>query len=100
MSAIIKDVEFPSGIICSYWAISKFSINLDARNIEVVCKAYKDKQAFLEKREPVEVKNITVDTGYYDLAIQSMSSNGFNPEEMYYSILNSLEMFQGTVEIF
>lgn len=99
MSAIIKDVEFPSGIVCSYWTISKFSINLDNRNIEVVCKAYKNKQAFQDGREPVEIRTIQVDTGYYDLAIESMASNGFNPEEMYYSILNSIDMFRGTIEI-
>lgn len=100
MSGIVKDVEFPSGVVCSYWVIAKFSINLEARNIEVVCKAYKDKQAFLDSREPVEIRNILVDTGYYDMAIQDMANNSFNPEVMYYNILNSLEMFQGVVEIY
>lgn len=99
MSAIIKDVEFSSGVVCSYWVIAKFSINLEDRNIEVVCKAYKNKQTFLDGREPVETRNILVDTGYYDLAIQDMASNFFNPEVMYYGILNSLEMFRGEVEI-
>lgn len=99
MSAIIKDVEFPSGIVCSYWVISKFSINLEARNIEVVCKAYKNKQAFLDSRDQVETRTILVDTGYYDLAIQDMAASNFNPEVMYYNILNSIDMFRGTVEI-
>lgn len=100
MSAIIKDVEFPSGVVCSYWVISKFSINLDVRNIEVICNAYKDKQAFLDRRDPVETRNITVDTGYYDLAIQDMAAANFNPEVMYYNILNSIDMFRGQIEIF
>lgn len=99
MSAIIKDIEFPSGIVCSYWVISNFSINLEARNIEVICKAYKDKQAFLEGKDQVEIKTIMVDTGYYDLAIQDMAASNFNPEVMYYSILNSIDMFRGTIEI-
>lgn len=96
MSALIKDIQFDSGIVCSYWVISKFTINLDIRNIEVVCKVYKDKQSFLDLRLPVETKVINVDTGYYDLATQNMKAGGFNPELMYYSILNSIELFGGT----
>ena len=40
-----------------------------------------------------------VDTGYYDLAIQNMAASNFNPEVMYYNILNSIDMFGGLVEI-
>lgn len=99
MSGIIKEVEFPSGISCSYWVISQFNINLEARNIETKCKAYKDKQAFLDNRPPVDTVSITIDTGFYDQAITDLAANNFNPEVMYYNILNSIDMFKGNVEI-